>query len=153
MFADIAPELVVIIYLPKRLRFGIRSSGNTAGKPAGPPAQIKPAVERWSSSTQWVRHREVFLANLRIGHTRVTYGHLMACSDSPLCPSCHVPPSVVHILVDYPKYASLHRPLFLSLRSLPCSEHLSLVLAESPTLNCDALFTFVSRSALYVTYN
>ena len=57
-------------------------------------ALIKPTVERWSSST------------------RLTHGHLMTRSDRPLCLNYPVPLSVVHFLVDCPRYASLRRSLF-----------------------------------------
>ena len=111
-------------------------------------ALIKPTVERWSSSILRARHREVALARLRIGHTRLTHGHLMTRSDPHRCPSCHVPLSVVHFLVDCPRYASLRRSLFPSMQSHLHSERLSLVLAESPTFNGDTLFTFLTLSAL-----
>ena len=80
-------------------------------------ALIKPTIDRWSSSTHRTRHREVVLARLRIGHTRLTHGHLMSHSDPPRCPSCHVPLSVVHFLIDCPRYASLRRSVFPTLLS------------------------------------
>ena len=98
-------------------------------------ALIKPTIDRWSTSTHRTRHREVVLARLRIGHTRLTHGHLMSRSDPPHCPHCHVPLSVVHLLVDCPRYASLRRSLFPSLLSHHPSQRLSLVLAESASFN------------------
>ena len=38
---------------------------------------IKYTVKSWSSSTHKVRNMEVLLTRLRIGHTRLTHGHLM----------------------------------------------------------------------------
>ena len=94
------------------------------------------------------RHRDVVLTRLRIGLTRLKHGHLISRSDPPYCPSCHVPIFGVHFLVDSTRYASLRRSLFPSLRSLLHSWRFSLVLAQSPTLNWDALFAFLTRSAL-----
>ena len=103
------------------------------GKPAGNKlALIKPTVDRWSSSIQRTRHR--------IGHT-------LTCSDPPHCPSCYVL-SVVHLLVDCPRYASLHRSLFPSIQSRHPSWLLSLVLTDSPSFNCNGLFTFLMCSTL-----
>ena len=103
---------------------------------------IKPTVERWSSSTQRARHREVVLACLLIVHTRLTHGYLMKRSDPPRFPSCYVPLSRVHFLVDCPRYASLRRSLFPSMPSHPQFDCLS------PTFDCDALFAFLMRSTL-----
>ena len=38
--------------------------------------QLKPNVRMWHSSVQKVRHIEVILSRLRIGHTRLTHGYL-----------------------------------------------------------------------------
>ena len=61
--------------------------------------------------TKIVRHQEVVLARLRVGHTLLTHGHLMAHSDPPRCLSCHARFSVLYILVDCPMFASFRRPL------------------------------------------
>ena len=58
-------------------------------------ALIKPTVERWGSSTQWTRHREVLLARLRIGHTRFTHGYLMTRFDPP--PARYLPTALCSI--------------------------------------------------------
>ena len=84
--------------------------------------QLKPTVERWSSSIHRIRHWEVVLAHLRIDHTRLTHGYLLACSNPPRCPSCHIPFSVVHILVGCPSpFSLLAFSVFLS-SSLNCFE-------------------------------
>ena len=112
-------------------------------------ALIKSTVERCSSSTLWARHREVVLTRLRIDHTRLTHGHLMTSSDPPRCPSCHVPFSLVHFLINCPRYASLHCSLVSFLAILPSlTASLSLVLTESISFNYNALFAFLMRSSL-----
>ena len=108
----------------------------------------------WPNGSVFFRHQIPYpclfktLARLRIGHTRLTHGHFMTHTDPPRCPSCHVPLSVVYFLIDCPRYASLRRSLFPSLLSHHPSRRLSLVLAESTSFNCDALFVFLTRSFL-----
>ena len=74
------------------------------------------------------------LARLRIAHTQLTHGHLMTRSDPPRCLSCHVPLSVVHLLIDCPIYASLYRSLFPSMQSLS-TLGISLSFSPSPQLS------------------
>ena len=70
-------------------------------------ALIKPAVERWSSSTQRVRHQEVVLPVL----------HMDVSWHAPTLPN--VPLSVVHFLDNYRRYTSLRRSSLPSLRHVP----------------------------------
>jgi hypothetical protein len=71
-------------------------------------------VHAWGSSSRPVRRDEVVVARLRIGHTRLTHGHLLSGSPPPVCATCDVHLSVRHILVDCPRYAvqrdRLHLP-------------------------------------------
>ena len=53
--------------------------------------EIKTTVKPWSSSIQVTRKHEVTLTRLRIGHTRLTHGHLMNTNDlPPKCDQCNV---------------------------------------------------------------
>ena len=44
------------------------------------------------------------LARLRIGHSRLTHGHLMEGREQPYCEECIVPLTVYHIVTDCPEY-------------------------------------------------
>ena len=68
---------------------------------------IKPDLGCWGDSTHPNRKLEVILARLRIGHTRLTHGWLMAGTECPLCEDCQVPLTVAHVLVDCPSLAEL----------------------------------------------
>lgn len=46
------------------------------------------------------RRDEVFIVRLRIGHTRMTHGYLMAKEDPPSCPTCGTLIAVKHILLE-----------------------------------------------------
>ena len=47
---------------------------------------IKPRIEEWESAYKSCRKYEVQLSRIRIGHTRLTHGHLMSRNDQP--PTC-----------------------------------------------------------------
>ena len=68
---------------------------------------VKPQVGRWSSSYRSNRREEVVLSRLRLGHTRLTHGHLLVGENRPACEVCHADLDVQHILVDCPLYDQL----------------------------------------------
>ncbi|GFU98050.1 RNase H domain-containing protein [Trichonephila clavipes] len=59
---------------------------------------IHPSTSHWAALP--VRRHDVRLTRLRIGHTRFTHRHLLLGENAPECPSCKVPYSVCHILID-----------------------------------------------------
>ncbi|GFX82758.1 RNase H domain-containing protein [Trichonephila clavipes] len=67
------------------------------------------------STSHWaalpVRRHDVHLTRLRIGHTRFTHMHLLLGENAPERPSCKVPYSVYHILIDCPVF-NRHRVTF-----------------------------------------
>ena len=65
--------------------------------------QIKDTVKRLSLSSQKER-TEVILTRLRIGHTRLTHGHLMETQPAPYCNDWAVPLTIKHILTECPEY-------------------------------------------------
>ena len=52
------------------------------------------------------------LIRLRIGHTRVTHGHLMDNTHQPYCDDCLVPVTVVHLLTECPSFSDERRRIF-----------------------------------------
>lgn len=102
---------------------------------------IKPQVGSWISSCRGSRREEVVLARLRIGHSRLTHGHLMARAPPPLCPSCQVPISVLHILTECLQYTA-SRTLF----NLPTD--LSILLSDSSPYISN-IIKFLKKHDLY----
>ena len=66
---------------------------------------VKENVRQWPSSCQKERKVEVVLTRLRIGHTRLTHGHLMERRHAPYCNNCIVPLTVKHIITECPDYS------------------------------------------------
>jgi hypothetical protein len=63
---------------------------------------LKPRIEVWQFSFSSIRKEEVLLARLRIGHTRLTHGHLLGGDAAPLCVLCGLPPRISHTLSECP---------------------------------------------------
>lgn len=109
---------------------------------------IKPQIGHWASSFHRARHKEVILARLRIGHTRITHDHLMAKKPPPQCAPCDTPLTVSHILSECPTYSVLRLRHFPRIHLTPPSERLQAILAESPSFSAEAIFSFLSASKL-----
>ena len=65
---------------------------------------IKTTVLPWQSSSHRNRRCEIAIARLRIGHTRLTHGHLMEGLPLRYCEDCIVPLTVQHVLVECPTF-------------------------------------------------
>ncbi|GFU63696.1 RNase H domain-containing protein [Trichonephila clavipes] len=73
------------------------------------------------SMTNAKSRHDVRLTRLRIGHTRFTHRHLLLGENAPECPSCKVPYSVYHILIDCPVF-NRHRVTFFYTSVLTLSD-------------------------------
>ena len=111
-------------------------------------AQLKPSHGPLSSCSKRCHRLEVYLSHLRIGHTRLTYGHLMAREIPPVCDHCQLRLSIFHILVESLTYSVLRNRFYPSLTSMPPRERLPFLLSESPTFSSSTLFAFLRVSGL-----
>lgn len=73
---------------------------------------VKPTVQKWRTSYHQNRLIEVLMARIRIGHTRLTHGHLLCGGEAPLCEECIVPLTIVHIFVECPELIEQRRTCF-----------------------------------------
>ena len=73
---------------------------------------VKDNTKLWTTSSRQIRHQEVVLTRLRIGHTRITHNHLLNGSPPRYCEECLVPLSVKHILCECQEYAEERRAAF-----------------------------------------
>jgi hypothetical protein len=111
---------------------------------------IKPTVSEWTSSGCRTRRKEVLLSRLRIGHTRLTHGHLMERLPQPRCVRCSVPLTVKHILAECPNNAAARYTCFPGLRGCNVDEILVGMLAETEraVFDVDALLLFLEKCKL-----
>ena len=100
---------------------------------------IKENVSLWPSSVQKNRYFEVILTRLRIGHTRLTHGHLMSSPHGipPTCEVCQCQLTVKHILIHCPKYQR-HRRIFKETT-------LKSILAENENFSLYGILNFLKK--------
>ena len=64
-------------------------------------------ISVWGTSCSANRYSEVVLAQIRIGHTKLTHQHLMTQGAPPYCENCLVPLTICHILNECPDQLEL----------------------------------------------
>src|SRR5215469_3428806 len=86
---------------------------------------IKSTLGKWTTSNRNSRREEVLLARLRLGHTRLTHGYILAGNLRPRCESCNKNLTVFHILVERSQNEAVWASCFPSLSSIHLSQKLS----------------------------
>ena len=111
---------------------------------------IKPKISHFISSKQDCREKEIILARLRIGHTKLTHYHIFDNLPPPTCQHCPNQPryTIQHFLIDCPhlhqhrhiisQYIQRHK-LILNLSTLLGDDHPELI---------DLLFEFLRKTQL-----
>ena len=105
--------------------------------PSNKLKRIRPNIGKWTLPSDCSRQYQVKLSRLRLGHTKLTHGHLMERSHPSICNFCrteHV--TVQHLLMDCPNLSALR-----TTHRLP--EQMALLLGESPPLK--ELMTFLKE--------
>lgn len=102
--------------------------------------EIKYSVRPWSSSRQATRREETILTRLRIGHSRLTHGHLMCREPAPMCQYCGVRLTIKHVLTECQGYDNERNDLGLpvDLREL----------LGNDSIFIPKLFTFLEKTHL-----
>ena len=103
---------------------------------------IKDSTKVWQSSfIPQNRKAEVILCRLRIGHSRLTHGHLMERRQANECLFCEVPITIKHIFTECPNYNTQRRICFGSQ-----NPDLRSILGINPPL--EAIFKFLTVTNL-----
>ena len=71
--------------------------------------KIRPVIDHWPSSFHPNRRHERSLTRLRIGHTKLTHGHLMRGDVAPRCNRCNVTLTVEHVLAKCRRFETERR--------------------------------------------
>ena len=106
-----------------------------------------------TSTLPWVygsmpRRWETALCRLRIGHTRLTHGFLMAGQPQPFCDDCLVPLTVRHLLVECPSLGDFRRRFLSDCRDREGNYLLSKVIGEDVVFNKSGVFKFVEATSV-----
>ena len=68
---------------------------------------IKPTIGEYQSVGRNIRRKEVVLARLGLGHTRVTYSYLLQGEEQPQCVGCDAPFTVRYFLLECGDFAQV----------------------------------------------
>ena len=109
--------------------------------------EITGSVNPWKYLSM-PRHWEVALCRLRIGHTRITHGFLMAGEHPRYCDDCLVLLTVKHLLIECPSLDDIRRQYLSECRDESGMYHLSKVLGEKVAFKESGVFSFVEEAGL-----
>ena len=73
---------------------------------------LKPVLGDWQSSYKRCRMEEEDLCRVRIGHTHLTYSHILKKNPARQCDHCHWFLTVRHILVECNHFAETRTDIY-----------------------------------------
>ena len=94
------------------------------------------------------RRWETVLCRLRIGHTRLTHGFLMAGDHQPFCDDCLVPLTVRHLLVECPSLGDIRSRFLSEARGGDGRYILARVLGQDVLYDGSGIFRFIMEAGL-----
>ena len=95
----------------------VAATRTPSGRRSRPSPSRRGTLKKWASGSCDSRIKEVVLARLRIGHTRLTHEYILDRGPPSSCLQCNVPLSIEHIIIDC--------PLFLQQRNVLKNSRLS----------------------------
>ena len=96
------------------------------------------------------RRWETVLCRLRIGHTRLTHGYLMAGDQQPVCDDCLVPLTIRHLLVECPSLNDFRRRFLSEALGGDGRYILARILVENVIYDTSGVFRFVVEAGLLI---
>ena len=75
---------------------------------------VKLTVNKWISPLKLSKREQVALCRLRLGHTYLSFAHLLQGIDPPVCENCGVRLTVKHILLNCLTYSDVRARLNMS---------------------------------------
>jgi len=103
--------------------------------------EIKNTTNYWPRPQSFNRKDEVIINRLRIGHSRMSHGHLMCKEETPLCPTCGETLTIKHLLIHCRKHAESRSSL-----EIPDSLHEALGLNDE---NSKQIILYLKRINMY----
>ena len=109
--------------------------------------EITDKVMPWKYGTM-PRKWETALCRLRIGHTRLTHGYLMAGDHQPFCDDCLVPLTVRHLLVEFPSLVDIRRRFLSDALGGDGRYILAKILGEDVIYDASGIYGFIVEAGL-----
>ena len=100
--------------------------------------EIKPTIGEHQSVVRNIR-KEVVLARLRLGHTRVTHSYLLQGEEQPQCVGCDTPFTVRHFLLECGDFAQVRNNCF----------HVDYMKELFQDIHIDSIMTFLRQINLF----
>ena len=100
---------------------------------------IKPIIAEHQSVVRNIRKEEVVLAQLRLGHTRVTHLYLLLGEEQPQCVGCDAPLTVRHFLLECSDFAQVRNYCF----------HVDNMKVLFQDIHSDSIMTFLRQINLF----
>jgi len=111
---------------------------------------IKPIITHYSSNHQDCREKEIILARLRIGHTRLTHSFIFDHTLPTTCQHCPDFPrySIKHFLIECPKHNNKRQPIINFTQRNHISFDLPTLLGDEHPELLQLLFDFLLKTRL-----
>ena len=109
---------------------------------------IKPIIGHWPTAYQNTRLKEVIIARLRIGHTKLTHEYIFDQGPPPICQRCNIRYTIEHFLIHCPQYQAERQPIIQYITHNQLALSIPTLLGDSHPDLLDLLFTFLKNSRL-----
>lgn len=142
------PSSDVLNILHRNFRSFLQNEWNVVAHPHFHP--IKPILGHWSSGQQNTRLKEIVLARLRLGHTKLTHSHIFEGRPPSTCHTCKVRYTIEHFLLECPLYTAQRQKIIrhVTANRLPLTLH-SLLGDSYPNL-LELVFDFLHTTKLEI---
>ena len=100
---------------------------------------IKPTIGEHKSVVRNIRREDVVLAQIRLGHTRVTHSYLLHGEEQPQCVGCDAPFTVRHFLLECGDFAQVRNSCF----------HVDNMKQLFQDIHIDSIMTFLRQINLF----
>ena len=109
---------------------------------------IKPVLAHWPSTQQNTRLKEIVLARLRLGHTKLTHSHIIENRPPSACHRCKTRYTIQHFLLECPLYNIQRQQIVRHVTANRLPLTLPTLLGDSDPGLIDILFDFLHETKL-----
>ena len=112
--------------------------------------RIKPTLGHWPSAHQNTRLKEILLARLRLGHTKITHSHIIEQRPPSSCHRCRTRYTIQHFLLECPLYNVQRQRIVRHVTANRLPLTLQTLLGDSDPDLLELLFEFLHTTKLEI---